>query len=469
MYTMRIIFFLFILSLESRNIFSQQPYKVSYEQLKEFEGLYQYSNNTTLKMAASPKDTFLYAIIDESRYKLPASGKDEFVNMSNEKVKFFRDQSNQVSGYVYNNDTFKLLKRNVSMPRSIWYPRLTTSENFRYQYKRPTAIKDGLETGHIDKSGLDTSLLTQMMNKIVDGTYANVHSILIMKDGKLVFEEYFYEYNQDSLHQMRSATKSFVSALMGIAIDKSFIKSKNETVLSYFPEYTFNNLTDAKKKITIEDLLTNESGLDCDITNDKAEGNEMRMGVSNDWVKYTLDLPMVDTPGGKGMYCSGNVIVAGRIVEKATKQPLVDFARKSMFAPLGITNFRWNFKPDITSAETFCQIYLRPRDMAKFGLLFLNNGNWKGKQVVSSEWVRQSLTKHSTVQNVDYGYLWWIKYLDADGVRYYGKAAQGNGGQKIYIWDKLNMVTVITGGNYNTQSPSDEIIRKHILPAFNKH
>lgn len=106
--------------------------------------------------------------------------------------------------------------------------------------------------------------------------------------------------------------------------------------------------------------------------------------------------------------------------------------------------------------------------MAKFGLLYLNGGNWNGKQIVSSSWVKQSLEKHSIVQGVDYGYLWWIKYLDANGVRYYSKAAQGNGGQKIYIWQEQNMVTVITGGNYNTQSPSDELIRKYILPAFNK-
>ena len=177
---------------------------------------------------------------------------------------------------------------------------------------------------------------------------------------------------------------------------------------------------------------------------------------------------MVDSPGGKGMYCSGNVITLGRIVEKATKQYLPDFAKKNLFTPMGVSNIRWSFKPDPSSAETFCQIYMRPRDMAKFGLLYLNKGKWHGKQILAHDWVMQSLAKHSTVQNVDYGYLWWIKYLDADGVRYYGKAAQGNGGQKIYIWEEQNMVTVITGGNYNTQSPSDELIRKYILPSFNK-
>jgi hypothetical protein len=402
---MRKIYLLFILLFTSQFSFSQQRYNVAYEQLKEFEGLYEYSNHTTLKIAASPKDTSLYAIINESRYKLTPFDKDLFLNMSKEKVQFFRNRSNDISGYSYNKDTFQLLSRNVFFPKSIWYPRLTSPQDFKYKYQQPKDVEDGLPTGNIQKSGLDTASLAEMMRKIVDGTYPNVHSVLIIKDGKLVFEEYFYEYNQDSLHELRSATKSFVSALMGIAIEKSFIKSKNETALSYFPEYTLNNNSDAKRRITIENLLTNQSGLDCDISNDKSEGNETKMSYSNDWVKFMLDLPMIDTAGGKGMYCSGNVIVAGRIIEKATKQPLPEFAKQNLFAPLGITNFKWNFKPDISSAETFCQLYLCPRDMAKFGLLFLNNGNWNGKQIISSDWVKQSLTKHSTVQNVDYGYL----------------------------------------------------------------
>lgn len=307
-----------------------------------------------------------------------------------------------------------------------------------------------------------------MMQKIVEGKYPNVHSILIIKDGKLVFEEYFYEHNKNKLHELRSATKSFISALTGIAIDKGFIKSKNEIVLSYFPEYTFENNSDAKKKITIENLLTNQSGLDCDVSNPKSVGNETTMNNTDDWVKFTLDLPMSDSAGGKGMYCSGNPVTIGRIIEKSTKQTIPEFAKQNLFNPLSIKNFVWNFKPDKSSVETFTQVYLTSRDMAKFGLLYLDKGNWKGKQIISKEWVNQSLQKYSVVQGVNYGYLWWNKYLDANGVRYYSYAAQGNGGQKIYIWQDQNMVTVITGGNYNSQSPSDELIKKYILPSFNK-
>jgi CubicO group peptidase (beta-lactamase class C family) len=447
---------------------SQQPYKVTYQQLKAFEGLYEYTNHTTLKIAASPKDTLLYAVINESRYKLKPLNKDLFADMTNNQVEFLRDRSDKVTGYVVNKDTFKLLDKNVFFPASMWYARQTSVEKFNYTWQQPKDDKDGLLTGSIEKSGLNTLLLAQMMQKIVDGTYPNVHSVLIVKDGRLVFEEYFYEYDKNSLHELRSASKSFISALTGIAIDKGFIADKNQKVLPYFPEYSLSNLSGPKKQITIENLLTNQSGLDCDVANDQSAGNETVMSNSDDWVKFTLDLPMADTPGGRGMYCSGNPITLGCIIEKTTKQDLPQFAKANLFDPLGITDFKWHFKPDKSSSETFCQLYLRSRDLAKFGLLYLNGGLWNGKQILSPDWVKESLKKHSTIQNVDYGYLWWLKYLDADGVRYYGKAAQGNGGQKIYIWPELNMVTVITGGNYNTQSPSDEIIAKYILPSFNK-
>ena len=466
--TMKKTYWLLILSLISQFGFSQQTYKVNYDQLKEFEGLYEYLHHTTLKIAASPVDTLLYAIIDKTKYPLYPSGKDLFLNRQKDKVQFFRDASNAVAGYITNNDTLKLISKNVSFRKEIWYPRLPSGKAFTYTYETPKDFKDGLKTANVDKSGLDTALLAEMVRKIVDRTYPLVHSVLIIKDGKLLFEEYFYEYTKDTLHELRSATKSFISALTGIAIDKGYIKSVHEPVLPYFPEYTFENNSPLLKKLTIKNLLTNQTGLDCDITNVKSVGNETKMYESNDWVKFSLDLPMIDTPGGKGMYCTGNSIVLGRIIEKQTKQSLHDFAVQTLFGPLGITKFKWRFITDQSSAETFGQLNLRPRDLAKFGLLFLNKGKWNGKQIISADWCEQSLKKHSTVQGVDYGYQWWIKYLDADGVRYYGKVAQGNGGQKIYVWEDQNMITVITGGNYNKQSPSDELIRKYILPAFNK-
>lgn len=466
---MKKIFLLTSLVFSTALCFSQQSFKITYNQLKEYEGLYEYKNNTTLKIAISPKDTVMFAIINESRYNLSPVEKDLFMDMTKTKVQFFRNKKNKIAGYYYSGkDTFNLLDKKVSFPKTMWYPRLNVPVNYKYSYRQPQNDNDGLETGSIKNTGLDTALLNEMMQKILDGTYPNVHSVLIIKDGKLVFEEYFYEYDKNKLHELRSATKSFISSLTGIAIDKGYIKSVHEKVLPYFPEYIIKNNSNAKKQITIENLLTNQSGLDCDVYNPKAVGNESIMAYENDWIQYSLDLPMNDSAGGIGQYCSSNPIILGRIIEKATKMTIKEFADQTLFKGLGITNYVWNFKPDKSSAETFCQLNLRPRDMAKFGLLYLNNGIWNGRQVIPAEWVEQSFAKHSNIAGLDYGYLWWTKYLDADGVRYYGKLAQGNGGQKIYIFKELNLVTVITAGHYNMQSSSNEINAKYILPAFNK-
>ena len=136
---------------------------------------------------------------------------------------------------------------------------------------------------------------------------------------------------------------------------------------------------------------------------------------------------------------------------------------------MGITDFKWDFRPDRSNLDNFCQVLLTPRDMAKFALLYLDNGVWQGKQLIPAGWVAESTATHSVVEGVNYGYLWWLKYLDAGDVRYHSFAAQGNGGQKIYVFRDLNLVVVTTGGNYNTQSPADELIKTYILPAFNKH
>ena len=169
-------------------------------------------------------------------------------------------------------------------------------------------------------------------------------------------------------------------------IEKNYIKSIDEKVLPYFSEYTFKHNLDLKNKITIRNLLTNQSGLDCDVYNAKAVGNESIMAYEKDWIQYSLDLPMVDSAGGIGQYCSSNPIILGRILEKSTKMSLPNFAKQTLFKDLGIKKFVWHFKPDPSSGETFCQLNLRSRDMAKFGLLYLNAGFWNGKQVIQKEW-----------------------------------------------------------------------------------
>jgi CubicO group peptidase (beta-lactamase class C family) len=320
--------------------------------------------------------------------------------------------------------------------------------------------------GSLRDANLDAARLEAMVRRIGQGDYPDVHGVLIVKNGVLVLEEYFYEFGPDTRHPLRSATKSFVSALAGIAIEKRLLGLQDPVLARFADDYeTIANLSDGKRRITLEHLLTNASGLDCDDHDQRSAGNEVRMGETDDWVKFILDLPMLNEPGAAARYCSGGVITVGRMVEKAAGTPLETFAREHLFGPLGIQHFDWKFDPDRSSIETFCQLALRPRDMAKFGLLFLRGGRWNGRQVVSREWVEASTRAHTVVDDTDYGYLWWRPSLDVAGKRHQAILATGNGGQKIYLFPELDMVVVLTGGNYNRESPAKQLLTEYVIPA----
>jgi CubicO group peptidase (beta-lactamase class C family) len=214
------------------------------------------------------------------------------------------------------------------------------------------------------------------------------------------------------------------------------------------------------------------SGLACDDWDKSSPGNESRVYLSEDWVKFVLDLPMATSPGTQGRYCSGGVAVVGRIVEREAHMPLPTFAQEHLFTPLGIRarDVRWNYTLASSNAGTFAQLYMRPRDMLKLGLLLAQRGRWNGRQVVSPQWIERATSKWSTVGDQDYGYFWWHQYVNVsmpEGPRRVDMVvATGNGGQKIYLVPSLDLVVVMTGGNFNTNSPSTAIMGKEILPAL---
>ena len=447
------------------------PQSVTYDTLVEYEGTYEYDNGSTLQIAASPADSILYALIAGAKYPLvPASAIDTFTNVAGERVVFTRDDKHNVSGYQLAGDgeVFRRLSLGGDYPRTMWYPRLAAQDpDYRYQYAAPTDGHDGVPVGSISGAGLDSARLYTMIEEIIGGKYPDQHSVLIAKSGRLVVEEYFYQYDAATPHQLRSVTKSFVSALVGIAIDQGLIESVENPVLPYFAgEYgSFQHITPAKERMTIEDLLTQRSGLACDDWDADSPGNEVEMGQSADWVKFVLDLPMTAEPGTETHYCSGAVIVLGRLVEKVAGVPLETFAEEHLFGPLGIKEYTWRFEPDSSSSETFSQMYLLPRDMLKFGLLFTNNGRWRGRQVISEEWVAKSTSSQATVGDTDYGFLWWRPYLNVSGKRHDAIAAQGNGGQEIYIWPELDLIVVLTGGRYNKASHTNRLLVDYIVPS----
>lgn len=443
----------------------------------DYDGVYAYHGGTSLAIVST--DSLLYAVLDEAKYPLRPIGVDRFLNASGDTIPFRRGSDGTISGFVER--TVYFARRTAAVDPAIVAavratPRAVGVDGrvLPYVYVAPADLKDGLRAGNISDAGLDTSSVARLVNRVVDGTYPDVHAVLVYRRGKLAVEEYFYEYDRDRPHQMRSASKSIVSALVGVAIDRGMLEGDSALVTTHLPYGHYANPDPRKERLTLRDLLTMRSGLACDDWNRASPGNESRVYLSQDWVKYVLDLPMVDAPGTQGHYCSGNVAVVGRIVERVNGKTLPAFAEENLFTPLGIKaeQVRWNYTLDSSNAATFAQAYLRPRDMLKFGVLFAQKGMWNGRQVISREWVERSTAKLSTVGDQEYGYFWWHQYINAvmpGGPRRVDMVlATGNGGQKIYLVPSLDLVVVMTGGNYNANSPATAIMANEILPALLK-
>jgi CubicO group peptidase (beta-lactamase class C family) len=438
-----------------------------YERLRQYEGTYEDEGGGTLQLVASPKDSILVAILDGAKYPLKTVEPGLFINGPGQRVKLSLEPGREGYWLLDSADPARLYRRvgpGAPLDERIWYPRPHADPG--YAYAPPVAKDDGLPTGEVQGPTLDLARLREMGTALSAGRYPDTHSVLIAQHGRLVFEEYFYDYGANTPHALRSATKSVVSALVGLTIAKGLLKDVRQPILPFFAsDYPqIANVSDAKRRITIEDLLTMRSGLDCDDWNQSSPGNETKMGRSTDWVKFTLDLPMRAEPGTTPSYCSGGVIVLGRLVEKLSGRPLDVFARENFFGLLGIRNFEWRFKPDRSSVNTFCQVSLTPRDMVKIGLVYLHDGVWNDRQVIPAEWVKASTAKYTALDGTDYGYLWWRPYLNVPGGRHDGIMATGNGGQKIFLWPALDLVVVMTAGNYNSPSHANALAISYILP-----
>jgi CubicO group peptidase (beta-lactamase class C family) len=360
-----------------------------------------------------------------------------------------------------------------------------------YTYHVPDQTNDGWETAHLSDVNISEVPLVWMMREYFGTRTRDVHGILIIKDRKLVFEEYFpgYDYgpgnagwrgpylyfNKDTLHCLHSATKSFTSAMLGIAIDKGFLPDENERMFSYFPEYS--HLWDAQKdKITLKHLLTMTSGLEWnegDIPLTDEQNDLIRLIRSSDPIGYILGKPVVSEPGTTYYYSGGDTNLVGAVIHKTTGLNVDLLSREHLFAHLGITNFSWLYFP-YNNNVVYCSgdIYMRPRDMAKFGQLFLDGGVWDGERIISEEWVLRSTSQHFTFDqawNADgYGYQWWIfdYYVSSSNQYVHSYSARGWGGQDIIVLPQLNTVVVLTGGNYNVYPPDHDIVRQYILPAI---
>jgi CubicO group peptidase (beta-lactamase class C family) len=317
---------------------------------------------------------------------------------------------------------------------------------------------EGWRTSTPEKQGIDSGELIEMMI-IIQKMEAHFDSITIVRNGYLVTDAYFYPFEKGLKHIIHSCTKSITSALIGIAIDKGYIKSIDQPVIEFFPDKSFNNLDGNKRNMTVKHLLMMAPGIKCrDSYKYRWVGLE-QMKSSDDWVQFFLDLPMSEAPGERFEYCNGASFILGAIIQKVTEMKLRDFADQYLFAPLGITDVSWKENPQGINIG-FSRIWLNPHDMAKFGLLFLNKGHWNGKQVVSESWVDLSTQGHIKQDLFDqYGFQWHL-----DNAGYY--MAVGYGGQYIFVIPNKNMVVVFTGIHLKSGFfYANTLLKNWIIPA----
>lgn len=324
--------------------------------------------------------------------------------------------------------------------------------------------------------------ITVLIENILEGdplnNALNIQSLVIARHGKLVLEEYFYGFHKERPHDMRSASKTFAPMLLGIAHDHGAKIGPETPVYSQFPEYEeFANPDPRKANMTARDLMTMTCGLACDDNDDESPGNEDNMQQQEqqpDWYKYTLDLPLQRDPGGdKAVYCSAGINLIAGMVKNATSRWLPEFFDESVAGPLQFQTYHWNLMPN-GDGYAGGGLHLRPRDELKLGQLYLGGGVWKGRRVVSHDWVERSTSRQSSFEPVfgvdhEYGFGWHLYHLKSADHTYRVYAAGGNGGQIIMVIPELDMVVGFNGGSYGEFSKwykwQTELVPQFIIPS----
>jgi CubicO group peptidase (beta-lactamase class C family) len=315
-----------------------------------------------------------------------------------------------------------------------------------------------------EEQGMDSNTLNHIDEVITDNDI-EVDSVIVIKNGYIVYEKYYQYWTQFMLHTIQSCTKSFMSALIGIAIDMGYIDNVSQPILDFFPNYTIDNWDPRKENITLYHCLTMTTGLEfheVDIPYEEPENDLFAMYRSTNMWQYVLDRPMENDPGEHWSYNSGGIELLGGVIEQTTGYHVNEFAEEFMFEPIGIDYYTW-WRP-FASMQYGCGggLNLKPRDMARFGYLYLNEGNWNGTQVVSSEWVNvSSQMYYDTGSWYHYGYTWW----GIPGYTLY--EATGHYEQKIFIIPEEDIVVVFTGDIQDEDwHPSDYFVIEYVIPAL---
>jgi CubicO group peptidase (beta-lactamase class C family) len=343
----------------------------------------------------------------------------------------------------------------------------------------PSSIDDGWVTASPDSIGMDGEKLCGIAARLQLRS-SQVHSVVVARHGRLVFEQYFggvdqpwgypegrVEFTATTQHDMRSASKSVTSLLVGIAIDRGLIASAEEHVIRFFPEHQAVKPA-GWEAITLRHLLTMSSGIKWDETLpwNNPNNDEPHLAFDADPIGYVLSKPIAAPPDTLWTYNGGGTDVLGNIIERISGKPLEAFAREALFQPLGITELEWKPYPKNGKIAAAAGLRLRPRDAAKIGQLVLNRGQWNGQQIVSADWIVQSITPRFQAVGyfggtLFYGYQWWMGRSLSDGKEVKWIGAFGWGGQRILIVPEFDLVMMTTAAQYG--QPKEGLAAMDIL------
>ncbi len=308
------------------------------------------------------------------------------------------------------------------------------------------------------------------------GDFPKTSAVIVIRAGKPIYEGYFGDGGAEVLHNTRSATKSVTSLAVGLAIADGRIASVKQPAFALLNDLApFKNDSPEKQAITIEDLLTMSSALDCNDDDDASPGNEDRMHEQQNWTRWAVDLPTMpgykrDARGlGPSRYCTVGAVLLGQIVQRAVGMPVDGYIEQRLFAPLGIRQWRWSRSPS-GEAMTGGGLELRARDLAKLAWMVVDHGKWEGAEIVPAAWIEQALTVRRTAfPGFNYGYLFWQHEYSTPCGKATGWFMSGNGGNAILAFRELDSAVVIARTNYNTRGMHQQttaMLEKHILPSL---
>jgi len=322
----------------------------------------------------------------------------------------------------------------------------------------------------VSKEHFDTNKIKALKGDINEGLFKKISSVIVIKNGKILIEEYFNGDDRFTLHDPRSVGKSFTSSLMGIAIHDGHIANENQKLRDFYNLKSFKNDSEEKENTSIKELLTMSSGFDGNDEDWNSPGNEENMYPTADWVKFALDLPFQKNLERKWHYFTAGVIILGDILNKTVKGGLESYANAKLFKPLGITNYKWEFTPQ-NVPNTAGGIRMNALDFAKFGQLYKNGGIWNNKQIIEKKWIDKTFTKQMQIvdrENEFYGYLFWNKSFQVNNKSYEAYYCAGNGGNYILVFKNQPLVIVVTATAYGQPYAHRQVAKMltdYILPA----